>query len=116
MVGNNLFNEEIRWKDFVGNDTHALVTENNGRSKSIGPFGHNKSRGKSKSRGKIKCYHCGKIGHMKRNCKILKQGGDKSQKQEDDKNTAATTCTSDNEVTLLCNQEDCYYVAKQDVE
>ena len=34
----------------------------------------------------MKCYHFGKIGHMKRNCKILNQGGDKSQKQEDDKN------------------------------
>ena len=53
---------------------------------------------------------------MKRNCKILKQGGDKSQKQKDDKNTAATTCTSDNEVTILCNQKDCCHVAEQDVE
>ena len=102
--------------DFVGNDTHALVMENRSRSKSKGPFEHNKSRGISKSRENIKCYHCGKMCHMKRNCKILKQGGDKSQKQEDDKNTIATTCTSDNEVTLLCNQEDCCHVAKQDVE
>ena len=100
----------------MGNDTHALVMENRGRSKIRGPSGHNKSRGRSKSRGKIKCYHCGKIGHMKRNCKILKQGGDKSQKQEDAKNTVATTSTSDNEVTLLCNQEDCCHVAEQDVE
>ena len=53
---------------------------------------------------------------MKRNCKILKLGGDKSQKQEDDKNTAATTCTSNIEVTLLCNQEYCCHVAKQDVQ
>ena len=53
---------------------------------------------------------------MKRNCKILNQGGDKSQKQEDDKNITATTCTSDNEVTLLYNQEDCCHVTKQDVE
>ena len=72
MVRNNLFNEEIRRKDFLGNDTHALVMENKVEAKSGGPFGHNKSRGRSKSRGKIKCYHCGKIGHMKRNCKILK--------------------------------------------
>ena len=85
----------------MGNDTHALVTENKGRSKSRGPFGHNKSRGRSKSRGKINCYRYGKIGHMKRNCKILKQGGDKSRKDEDEKNTVATTSTSDNEVTLL---------------
>ena len=57
MVRNSLFNEEIRRKNFVGNDTHALVTENMGRSKSREPFGHNKSRRRSKSRGKIKCYH-----------------------------------------------------------
>ena len=116
MVRNSLFNEEIRRKDVVGNDTHSLIKENSGRNKSRGSFGNNKSRGRFKSRGKIKCYHCGKIGHMKRNCKILKQEGDKSQKQEDDKNTAPTTSTGDNEVTLLCNQEDCCHVAKQDVE
>ena len=72
MVRNNLFNEEIRRKDFLGNDTHALSIENRGRRKRRGPSGHNKSRGRSKSRGKIKCYHCDKIGHMKRNYKILK--------------------------------------------
>ena len=116
MVINSLFNEEIRRKNFLGNDTHALVTENMGRSKSRRPYGHNKSRGRSKSRGKIKCYHCGKIGHMKRNCKILKQGGDKRQKQEDVKYTTSTTSTIGNEVTLLFNQEDCCHVAKQDVE
>ena len=30
MVRNSLFNEEIQRKDFVGNDTHALVKENRG--------------------------------------------------------------------------------------
>ena len=45
---NNIFNEDIRMKDFVGNDTHALMLS------------------------------LWQIGHMKRNCKILKQGGDKS--------------------------------------
>ena len=74
MIRNSLFNEEIRRKDIVGNDTRAIVTENRGQSKSKEPYGHNKSRGRSKSRGKIKCYHCGKIGRMKRNCRILKQG------------------------------------------
>ena len=66
MVRNSLLNEEIQRKDFVGNDTHALVIKNRGRRKSRGPSGHNKLRGRSKSRGKIKCYHCDKIGHMKR--------------------------------------------------
>ena len=53
---------------------------------------------------------------MKRNCKFLKQGVDKSQNQEDNGNTAATTSTSDDEVTLLYNQEDCCHVADQDAE
>ena len=92
---------------------HMPVSRRTGvEAKAKDHFGHNKSRGKSKSRGKIKCYHCGKIGHMKTNCKILKQGGDKSQKQEDDKNTATTTSTSDNEVTLLFHHEDCCHVAE----
>ena len=30
MVRNSLFNEEIRRNDFLGNDTHALVTKNKG--------------------------------------------------------------------------------------
>ena len=30
MVRNSLFNEEIPRKDFVGNDTYALIIENNG--------------------------------------------------------------------------------------
>ena len=64
----------------MGNDTHALIIENRGQRKSRGPYGHNNSRGRSKFREKIKCYHSGKIGHMKRNYKILKQGVNKSQK------------------------------------
>ena len=39
MVRNSLFNEEIRRKDFIGNDIHALVMKNRGRSKIRGPFG-----------------------------------------------------------------------------
>ena len=80
MVRNIPFNDEIRRKDFIGNGTHALIMENRGRSKSRGSSRHNKSRGGSKSREKINCYHFEKIGHMKRNYKILKQGVDKSQK------------------------------------
>ena len=116
MVRNSLFNEKIRRKDIVGKTHMPLSRRTTGRRKIRGPFAHNKSRGRSKSRGKIKYYHCGKIGHMERNCKILKQGGDKSHKQKYDKNTIATTSTNDDEVTLLCNQEYCCYVVEQDVE
>ena len=39
MVRNSIFNEEIQKKDLMGNDTHALVTENRGRSRSKGRYG-----------------------------------------------------------------------------
>ena len=53
---------------------------------------------------------------MKRNSKFLKQGIDKNQKQVNDRNTTTNTSTSDNKVTLLYNQEDCFHVADQDGE
>ena len=71
MVRNSLFNKEILRKDFVGNYIHALVTEDKGRNIRQESFGQNKSSVRSKSRDKIKCYHCGE-GHKKRNCKFLK--------------------------------------------
>lgn len=41
MIRNSLFNEEIRRKDFVSNDTYALIMENRDQSKSRGSNGHN---------------------------------------------------------------------------
>lgn len=64
--------------DGLHNDTHALITKERGRIKSRGAANHNKLRDKSKFKQKIKCYHYGKIGRMKRNCKILKQGANKN--------------------------------------
>ena len=46
----------------ASNESQALVTKNRGRSKGETPRSHNdRSKGKSKSRGKdYACYHCGK--------------------------------------------------------
>ena len=27
----------------------------------------------TRSKAEVKCYHCGKAGHIKRNCRLLKQ-------------------------------------------
>ena len=71
MVKDSLYNEETRRKDMGIDTSQALVTvtENRGGSKCKGPKGRFKSRGKSQSKGRLTFYHCGKEGHMKRNCK-----------------------------------------------
>ena len=68
LIKDNLFNKETRRQGSSKNDTHALVTENRGRSQSKGPKGGNRSRSRSKSKYKVKCYHCDKEGHIKKNC------------------------------------------------
>nr|KYP66486.1 Retrovirus-related Pol polyprotein from transposon TNT 1-94 [Cajanus cajan] len=112
MVRNSILNEEIRRRDVAKNETHALVTERRSRSKSRTPRGH---RDHSKSRERRSCYNCGKPGHLKKNCRFLKKEiQDKN--QANDRNTAATTSASDDEITLLCNQGECCHIAEPDEE
>ena len=114
MVKNGLFNEESYLKDVTGNDTQALVTKNKGRSQNRKQSGRPKFKGRSKSRSKLKCYHCQKPRHMKRDCKLPKQ--EKGKKKVDDNAIVATT-TSNNGVTLLCDYErECCHLIKFEVE
>uniref|UniRef100_A0A2C9VLZ0 CCHC-type domain-containing protein n=1 Tax=Manihot esculenta TaxID=3983 RepID=A0A2C9VLZ0_MANES len=73
MVKDSMCNEEIRRKDMGVDTSQALVIENRGRSKNKGLKGHSKSRCKSQMKGKFSCYHYGKDGHIKRNCKVFKK-------------------------------------------
>ncbi|GKV31082.1 hypothetical protein SLEP1_g39821 [Rubroshorea leprosula] len=97
---------------FLQPDTQALVMENRGRSKTREPRGRGgKSRSKFKSG--VKCYHCGQLGHMKRNCYLLK-GKDK--KKVEDGNTTAVASTSGGDVTLLCDRGEYCHVENSDAE
>ena len=87
MVKESLLNEEARKKK--GESSFGVLVsekpEGCGRSKSRYPQGHGSkdmSRGRSKN---SKCFHCNKMGHMKRECRLLKReqsGGTKKRKKQ----------------------------------
>ena len=81
----------------ASNESQALVTENGGRSKGRMSRPNNDiSKGRSKSIGKdYACYHCGKQGHMKKNCRVWKREQNQgNQKKEENKNTTASVLPS----------------------
>ena len=103
MVKDSLFNEEARRKEQgISSETEALVTENRSRGKNREPKGRGKSKGRSQSRGKSserrKCYHCGKEGHMKRNCYAWKREQKEGKNQRKDENKNTTAALSDEDV------------------
>ncbi|GKV14795.1 hypothetical protein SLEP1_g25613 [Rubroshorea leprosula] len=115
IAKNKIFEEEKRMRAlgvFSQPDTQALVMENRGRSKTREPRGRG-GRSRSKSKSGVKCYHCVQLGHMKRNCYLLK-GKDK--KKVEDSNTTAVASTSGGDVTLLCDRGECCHVENSDAE
>ena len=58
--------------------------ERHGRIQSRNSHG---SRGRSKSKTNIKCYHYNKLGHMKKECKILKREQNEGKKNNQENNT-----------------------------
>lgn len=122
MIKDRMFNEETRRKEMGVDNSHALVVENRGRSKSRGPKTHGKSKTRSKSKdGKETrtCYYCNKPGHIKKYCFRWKKDHGKNQdaqKDEDDKNTVTVVTKNDNDVTLICAASECHHVYSSDPE
>ena len=87
-VKDNLLNEEDKRKEKCESSSRVLVHEKQERqekqerhrkSQSIIPHGF---RGRSKFIKYIKCYHCNKVGHMKKECKIWKKEQNEVKKEK----------------------------------
>ncbi len=119
MVKDSLLNEEARRNNIESGSNQALVTENRGRSKNKGEnsMSRGKSRRRSKSKDSVKCYHCGKTGHYKRNCRILKQElKDGKGKNNSDENNVTAVTSDEETVSLVCGHGDCNHVDDSSVE
>ncbi|KAF7129225.1 hypothetical protein RHSIM_Rhsim10G0050800 [Rhododendron simsii] len=113
MVKDGMFNEEARRKEQgTSVDTEALVVQNRGRSRIRNSGGdrnkskdrsRSKSRGTSKPRSEIECFHCHKMGHMRKECRILQKELKKGKGAEISGKKDTTAVASDGEVIIVCD-------------
>ena len=78
-VKDSLLNEEVRTKEKGESSSGVLVHEKQERQEKPERLGRSQSRnchgfrGRSKPIKYIKCYHCNKVGHMRKECRIWKK-------------------------------------------
>uniref|UniRef100_A0A2N9FQY2 CCHC-type domain-containing protein n=1 Tax=Fagus sylvatica TaxID=28930 RepID=A0A2N9FQY2_FAGSY len=120
-----ILSEEVRRRDACIDNAEgqAFVTENRGRSRNKwrnnrATFNdRSKSRDKSQHTETRECFHCGKKGHIRINCKHWRkeQTEDEDHKHDDEKGTTAVV--DDEEVVVLSVQEQkCEHVDNIDDE
>ncbi|PON87243.1 Zinc finger, CCHC-type [Trema orientale] len=62
------------------------------------------SRSKSRSKKNVKCYHCGKKGHIKRECWQLKKNRDSRGKDPESSNAQENVTSTSDDGEILYNE------------
>jgi hypothetical protein len=88
-----ILSEEMQWKSTGETSGNAFNMENRGiqkdRGKGSGNYG-NSGKGRSKSRlGKIKCWNCGKKGHLKKYYRAPKKQRDGQRERNQEANVTS---------------------------
>ena len=111
MVKTNISNEETRRKDkgvLSQLDLNMAQQSYGGRNRHRSPHSREKSHAKSKSRGKLTCFYCGKPGHFQKDYRHLKKDKGTTNEAEprkipDGNGTSAIT-TSEEDILFICEE------------
>ena len=114
-VKDGFLNKEARRKEKGESSSGVLVHEKQKRQEKPKRHGRSQSRkfhgfrGRSKSRKYIKCYHCNNVGHMRKECKILKKEQNDVKKENKETNEIATKGD-----IMIATNNGCVSLANQD--
>ena len=118
-----ILSEEVRKRDanIENAQDQAFVMENKSRGRSRGPNdrkfnGRSQSRDRSQFKETRDCFHCGKNGHLKRDCWHWNKEQNKGKYEKNDSEKNTTAVVIDEDVTMLSIEEQkCEHVANNDV-
>ena len=102
-VKDSLFNEEQRRRDtmVISAESQVFVAQSRGKNKGRNSPEDDKSRGRSRDRKEVICFHCQKPGHIRRECRFLK----KEQSKEKDEDKDSIVYLSDVDVAIVCDDK-----------
>ncbi|KAK6940245.1 GAG-pre-integrase domain [Dillenia turbinata] len=112
MLKNSMFNEEAKKKDMESKSSQALIIENRGRTKNKDQYsrGRNMFKKRSKTNKSVRCFYYKKTGHIKRNCRLLKEKKDEKGKNTSDDSNARVVGPDKEIESLVCTPDNCNHV------